>query len=130
MERSLRLEERWFILSKIYQSIPLYFAHWESALFRKEQLDEQFQQVLTGGIATSDDRQFCLLVLEFMAKLNNGHTGFTPRPDLFGPSLGAHAVPVSGEWLVMWSAIEGLVRGDRIVQVDGRTPDDWYEELG
>lgn len=127
---SLRMEERWFMVSKIYQSIPLYFAHWEAALFPKEQLDEQFRQLLAEAVAAADDRQFCLLIMEFMAKLNNGHTGFFPRADLYGQPLGVHAVPFAGEWIVVRSTLEGVVRGDRIEHVEGRTPDDWYEELG
>ncbi|WP_158606873.1 S41 family peptidase [Paenibacillus ginsengarvi] len=129
MEQTMPMEQKWFILSKVFQSIPLYFAHWEAALFRKEQLDEQYRELLAACIAADDEKSFTLLMMQFMAKLNNGHTGFFPNLKQRGEPLGLHATPVRDAWLVTRSMLDGVVCGDRVCLVDGRSPDNWYEEL-
>ncbi|MEF3313595.1 S41 family peptidase [Paenibacillus sp. GYB004] len=128
-EAAMKVEDKMWIVSKVFQSIPLYFAHWEDASFPKEELDERYKELIAQAAAADTERQFSLQMIEFMAKLNNGHTNFSPKPSLYGAPIGVYALPFRGEWIVRDSSIEGLVPGDKVERVEGKTPDQWYCDL-
>lgn len=128
-EAAMKVEDKMWIVSKVFQSIPLYFAHWEDASFPKEELDERYKELIAQAAAADTERQFALLMIEFMAKLNNGHTNFSPKPSVYGAPIGVYALPVGEEWIVRDSTIEGIVPGDKIERVEGKTPDQWYGDL-
>lgn len=128
-ETAMKAEDKVWIVSKVFQSIPLYFAHWEDALFPKEELDDQYKELIGQAVATDTERQFSLLMIEFMAKLNNGHTNFSPNLSMYGAPIGVYALPIGEEWIVRDSSIEGIVPGDKVERVEGKTPDQWYSDL-
>lgn len=39
----MEMKEKLFIASKIYQSIPIYFAHWENSFIKKDELDSALE---------------------------------------------------------------------------------------
>jgi hypothetical protein len=70
------LEDRMFMVSKTYEAIALYFAHWEDSSFGPEELDQVYRGFLKRAIETESRKDFVLLMMEFVGLLNNGHSGF------------------------------------------------------
>jgi carboxyl-terminal processing protease len=129
MDDTPSLEERGYILSKVFQSIPLYFAHWEDATIGKGQLDAAFQRLLNEALLCNDRKRFSLLLMAFMAKLNNGHTRFRDSYFMAMPPLGMALRPVDDRWLVIASDLPQLQAGDVIQRIEGKAIEAWYEEL-
>lgn len=129
MEGTLSLEERGYILSKVFQSIPLYFAHWEDATIGKGQLDAAFQALLGEALPCDNRKRFSLLLMAFMAKLNNGHTRFRDARFRELPPAGMALRPVDDRWLVIASDLPQLQVGDVIQRIEGKAIEAWYEEL-
>src|SRR5258707_6628244 len=91
-QTKIPVEERLWVASKIYASIPIYFAHWQNV--RDLDLDAAYKEYLKGVMAADTRWDFDLLTKEFVARLKNGHTGFD---DLFlngsgGPPVGIAAL--------------------------------------
>src|SRR5438309_11759580 len=102
-QTKIPLEERLWVASKIYASIPIYFAHWQGV--RDLDLDAAYKEYLKGATSAETRWDFDLLTLEFMARLKNGHTDFS---DSFlskaGRSpVGFSAALVEGKWIVLES---------------------------
>jgi len=129
MEGTLSLEERGYILAKVFQSIPLYFAHWEGAAIGKEQLDAAFQALLGEALPCEDRRRFSLLLMAFMAKLNNGHTRFRDPYLMEAPPVGMALRPVDDRWTVVGSGLPQLQVGDVIERIEDDPIQAWYDEL-
>jgi len=123
------LEERGYILAKVFQSIPLYFAHWEGAAIGKEQLDAAFQALLGEALPCEDRRRFSLLLMAFMAKLNNGHTRFRDPYLMEAPPVGMALRPVDDRWTVVGSGLPQLQVGDVIERIEDDPIQAWYDEL-
>jgi carboxyl-terminal processing protease len=112
------LEDRLWVASKIYASIPIYFAHWQAA--PDLDLDAAYKDYLKAATAADTRWDFDHLTLEFMARLRNGHTYFW---DSFldkagGPPVGFLAVPIEGKWTVVESYTAKLKIGDVIETID------------
>jgi carboxyl-terminal processing protease len=127
---TMTLEDRIFIASKVYQSITIYFAHWEDSSIKKDKLDEAFQELLNQTINCESKWDFLLLMMEFFAKLNNGHTNFG---DMSFQSrllpLGVTPRLIDNKWAVQNSYVNDLKEGDLILEIDGISVDEWYEKL-
>jgi carboxyl-terminal processing protease len=128
--QTLPLEQRIFILSKTYQSIPLQFAHWRTASYKPEQLDEIYRAFLKRALESESRMDFALLMREFIALLNNGHSWYSDNKVLGSARpLGFSWTNLDGRWAVTRSLIDGLQRGDLIVKINGKSVDDHYREL-
>jgi carboxyl-terminal processing protease len=124
----LSLEERVLVIAKLFQSIPLYFAHWGDARIGEAQLDEAFAALAKDALACVDRRAFSLRVMRFVAQLDNGHTGFLD-PALDGLPLGMAIRPIEGHWTVISSDVPDLRAGDVILDIEGKAMETWYDEL-
>ncbi len=71
-KHELSLEDRMFILSKTYNAIATYFAHWNNV--SGLDLDEAYKSYLPRVISTEDRFDFGLLMMEFIAILRDGHS--------------------------------------------------------
>src|SRR6476659_4965067 len=76
-QTKIPLDERMWVASKIYASIPVYFAHWQGV--GEFDLDAVYREYLKAAVAAESRWDFDLLTLEFLARLKNGHTDFSDR---------------------------------------------------
>ncbi|MCX6825765.1 MAG: hypothetical protein NTV06_00655, partial [candidate division Zixibacteria bacterium] len=128
--QTISLDERVFILSKTYASIPLYFAHWEDAKIKPEQLDSVYHTFLNRAIKTEDRKDFFLLMWEFFGLLNNGHSWY--RDDELNGNplpLGFSCLEMAGQRVVTWSSIQTLKKGDVVVSINDKSIDDYYTDF-
>ncbi len=120
------LEDRLWVASKIYASIPVYFAHWQAA--GTIDLDAAYKKYLATAIGAETRWDFDLATLEFVAMLKNGHTVF--EDDFLqragGRPLGFAADPVNGRWVVRESYLDSLKVGDVIERIDNQSMDDFF----
>ncbi len=125
----ITLAERVHVLAKVYQSIPLYFAHWEDSSIAKGALDAAFQELVEAALAAEGRVCFSLLMTAFLARLNNGHTLFRD-PRLHGrPPLGVLLRPVEGLWTVAASGVAGVTAGDVVRAIEDKPMEAWREDL-
>src|SRR5687768_11552553 len=127
-QTKIALDERLWVASKIYASIPIYFAHWQGA--RDLDLDAAYRDYLK-AVVTADTRwEFDHLTLEFMARLKNGHTAFADRflNSAGGPPIGFRAVPVEGAWTVIEAYGDKLKIGDVIERIDKLPMNQFFAE--
>jgi carboxyl-terminal processing protease len=120
---------RAYVLGKLFQSIPLYFAHWQDALLEKNELDSAFAQVTEEATACQDRRAFSLTVMAFLARLNNGHTRFLDPAINELPPLGISLRPVEERWTIVVSDRRELRPGDVVLRLQDRPMEDWYRDL-
>jgi carboxyl-terminal processing protease len=130
----LRAEEvspgmRAYVLGKLFQSIPLYFAHWQDALLEKDELDSSFARVTEEAMTCQDRRAFSLTVMAFLARLNNGHTRFLDPAINELPPLGISLRPVEERWTIVASDRQELRPGDVVLGLQDRPVEDWYRDL-
>jgi carboxyl-terminal processing protease len=115
----ISLEERAWIASKIYSSIQLYFGHWQAV--PELDLDVAYRQYLAQALASDDRRAFDLATMEFVARLQNGHSGFWDDwLDESEPSLGFMLATSGGRWVVVRSRTDALAVGDVVRLLDGQ----------
>jgi carboxyl-terminal processing protease len=120
---------RAYVLGKVFQSIPLYFAHWQDALLCQDDLDPAFAELADAAMACDDRRCFSLLLMAFLARLNNGHTRFRdPALDAL-PLLGMTFRPVEDRWTVARSSVPDIHAGDVLLQFQDKPVETWYQEL-
>lgn len=96
----LTLDDRIVFASQIYGAIPVYFAHMEGV--PNLELDSEYRAYVNTILKSDSRRDFDLATMEFVAKLENGHTWFGDwwlRKTL-GQSLGFYAHPIGGDWTV------------------------------
>lgn len=120
------LEERVFVASKIFASIPIYFAHWQN--IPGFNLDDAYKNYLAKALVSSDRRDFDLASMEFVASLQNGHTGFWDKwlTEHYARGPGFDARPFGKEWIVTGSSISVLNPGDIIQRIDGKPIEEFY----
>ncbi len=130
MEARLSVDEQCFVLAQIYQAILRYFAHWESSLLPEGDLERAFREVAREALACQGDRRrFGLLLMAFMARLNNGHTRYREPVLEERPPLGMTLRLIEGRWTVTRSGLPGVGPGDLVQGLEGRPVEDWYREL-
>lgn len=122
---TLPLARRAWIAAKVYESVQLYFGHWQGVPTLN--LDSAYRAYLDEALATADRRAFDLASLAFFAKLQNGHTDFSDSWlwQHYGQPLGFDVSRLGEEWVVRDSRTDGLRPGDVIRAVDG-TPIDEF----
>ena len=128
--QTLPLEKRMYILSKTYASIPIQFAHWRNAAYKPEQLDSVYQVFLRRALLTESRKDFALMMREFIALLNNGHTWYNDNA-VFGATLpiGFTWMLLDGQWTITRSVVEGLKPGDIVRNINDKPVDDYFREL-
>ena len=126
---ALTLAQRALILAKIFQAIPLYFAHWQDSELARDGLDAAFADLVEAALPCESRKRFSLLVMAFLARFNNAHTRlFDPYLETL-PPVGMALRPVEGRWTAVRSGYPGLTPGDVILRIEDRSADDWYAEL-
>jgi carboxyl-terminal processing protease len=126
-QTKIALEERLWVASKIYASIPIYFAHWQPV--RDLDLDAAYKDYVRAATTAETRWEFDHLTLEFMARLKNGHTDFwdTFLDKAGGPPVGFAAIPVEGKWTVVETYTDQLKVGDVVERIDGTAMDAFFE---
>lgn len=124
----MEIQEKLIIASKVYQSIPIYFAHWENAFIKKDELDDTYATLLTNILASTTREEFSFLMMEFIAKLNNGHTFFYD-PLLEKSPLGFTIDFINKEWIVTSSSISQLEIGDKIISLQKQPIQSLFQQL-
>lgn len=125
---TLPLERRAWIASKIYASVQAYFGHWEAV--PDLDLDAVYRDYLAEALATTGRFDFDLATLAFMARLENGHSGFADRwlYEVGGRPVGFTARRSANGWVVHTSRIGALQPGDVLRSIDGRPAEDFVME--
>lgn len=125
---SLPLERRAWIASKIYASIQAYFGHWEAV--PELDLDAAYRDYLAEALASPSRFDFDLATLAFMARLENGHSGFADRWlfEVGGRPVGFTARPSSDGWVVHTSRLEALKPGQVLRSIDDRPAETFVQE--
>jgi carboxyl-terminal processing protease len=119
-----------FVLAKVFQAVPRYFAHWESASLQQENLDQAFKTLTADTLACDEDRRcFSLQMMAFLALLNNGHTRFYDPFFSQLPSLGFTLRYLDNQWLITNAAIPGMRVGDAVQEIEGKPVEDWNMDL-
>lgn len=122
---SIPLARRAWIATKVYESVQLYFGHWQGVPTLN--LDSAYRAYLDEAVASADRKAFDLATLAFFATLENGHSDFSDSWlwQHHGQALGFEAAPLGEEWVVRESRTDGLRPGDVIRAVDGTPVDDF-----
>jgi carboxyl-terminal processing protease len=125
---TLPIERRAWIASKIYASIETYFGHWEAV--PALDLDAAYRDYLGEALASPGRFEFDLATLAFMARLENGHSGFADRwlYEVGGPPVGFTARRSADGWVVHTSRIGTLHPGDVVQSIGGRPAEDFVAE--
>jgi carboxyl-terminal processing protease len=121
--------DRLLMASQIYSSIQVYFGHWKG--IPDFDLDLEYERYLQQVLSSEGRRDFDLATMEFLAKLQNGHSGFGD-PWLrsnFGQRLGFLAYPVDGQWVISRSSIPELKPGDVLAKIDDETFPAFYQRI-
>lgn len=121
--------ERGFILSKVLQILTLCFAHWQASKISKADLDSAFRELSEKALGDITRVEFSLLMYEFFARLNNGHTQYRDPLIENCDDIGVNIDRIGGRFLALGGRVPGLVRGDAIVSINGRDIRDWYAEM-
>lgn len=125
----IALADRVLIASQVYAAIPIYFAHWKGV--PNLDLDAEYKACLKAILATDDRREFDVAMMEFVAKLSNGHTWFGDwwLRNTRGQAFGFFAHPIDGRWAVTETSIADLHIGDVIETIDGEPIGAFYRRF-
>ena len=121
--------ERSFILSKVLQILSLCFAHWQASKISKDDLDSAFRELSEKALEDITRVEFSLLMCEFFARLNNGHTQYRDPLIQNCQGIGLSIDRIEGRFVALESRVPGMVRGDAIVSINGRDIEEWYADL-
>lgn len=125
----LSLAERVTILSKSYAAIQMYFAHWQNV--PGLDLDAAYQEALEAGLQTESRREFDLILMEFMARMRNGHTYYNDPwlNDEHGLPLGFDVRSFEGGiWAIQSSEVGGLHPGSVIKRIADHDPEMFFQQ--
>lgn len=124
---TLSLEERVVIASQLYSGIQMYFGHWKGV--PNLDLDKEYARYIQQAIASDSRRDFDLASMEFLATLQNGHSGFGDKwlRDEFGQMIGFYAYPIEGDWAVTKSSIAELPVGEIIAAINDEPFEAFYQ---
>jgi carboxyl-terminal processing protease len=126
---SLPTIDRLLMASQIYSAIQMYFGHWKGV--PDLNLDSEYERYLQQVLSSECRHEFDLTTMEFLAKLQNSHSGFGD-PWLrsnFGQRLGFSAYPIDGQWVISRSSIPGLKPGDALAKIDDETFPAFYQRI-
>jgi carboxyl-terminal processing protease len=123
---TLPLKDRVIIGSRIYSDIQIYFGHWQG--IPGFDLNAEYAAYLDKVLATDDRKTFDLATMAFMAKLQNGHSGFRDPwlQNTYGQQLHFYALPVDGKWVITQSELPELKVGAVITALNGEPFESFY----
>jgi carboxyl-terminal processing protease len=122
------IEERSWMLGKLYLQIAEYFAHWEDASFSRDQLDDVYRACLQEGLAATNRHNFVEVMRRWVGRLNNGHSWCYDSQFKAGSQLGFQMERMEEGWVVIRSLVNEVAKGDVIEFIDGYTPEEWMEK--
>ncbi len=125
----LPVKVRRSMLTQVCRATKQHFAHWEDAAISPEQLDEAFITLKREALTCANREQFSLLLMAFLARLNNGHTRWRDPAFEAHPPLGMRLRLIEGRWMVIASGIAELRAGDVILNIAGKPIETWYSDL-
>ncbi|MBN1786744.1 MAG: hypothetical protein JW825_07155 [Candidatus Methanofastidiosa archaeon] len=122
----LSLNDRIYISSKIYQLLHGHFAHWYG--LSQDKFEEDYRTLIDDVTDTDDRYSFDMHMMEFLAKLRNGHTWFSDNwlNRNFNQAMPIEVVYDFGKWVIYRSAIGGIVPGMTIDNINGVTLEEYY----
>lgn len=123
------LVERVSMLSKVYATIRYCFAHWHT--IPDFDLEAAYQSALEAGLETADRRDFGLVMMRFLAQLQNGHSMYSdgwlwdnaaqPFPFLL--------VYLDNQWVVRESFVAEIRAGDVVSAINGQETEAFYQQV-
>ena len=125
---TIGLSDRVLIASQLYGGIQLYFGHWKG-LPSDFDLEKQYAAYVNKIIASDRRLDFDLASMEFLASLQNGHSGFSDKwmRDKFGQRIGLYAYPIDDERVITRSSVSELGVGEIIDAIEGEPFDMLYQ---
>jgi len=125
-DQTLPVKERVSVASHIFADVQIFFGHWEG--IPNFDLNAEYSAYLDKVLASSSRKAFDFATLEFMAKLQNGHSGFRDAwlQDTYGQQLNFYAYPVDGQWVVTRSELSDLKVGDVLAALNGEPFESFY----
>jgi carboxyl-terminal processing protease len=125
---TVSLNDRVLIASQLYAGVQMYFGHWKG-LPSEFDFEKRYADYVSKIIGSDSRREFDLASMEFVASLENGHSGFTDKwmRDKFGQKIGFYAYPIDNEWVITRSSISNLSVGDVIAAIDGEPFESFYQ---
>lgn len=122
------LDKRVFIISKAYSLIQSHFAHWQGV--PDLDLDEIYKNFLTQVLNSSTRFEFDLIMMEFLANLENGHSWFVDKwlNKNYTGSIGFKFIPIEDKWVITKSIIDEIHPGDVITKIDNEDFYLFYEQ--
>ncbi|WP_304457786.1 S41 family peptidase [Alicyclobacillus sendaiensis] len=127
MEREVSLEDRLWMVGKMFAMVERYFAHWEDALIPPDAWDGEYAACIGEAIRASTRQDFERLMRRIVAKLGNRHTWFRDALTVRG-GLGLRLRRLRESWYVVESAHEAVRPGAAVVTLNERTPAEWMDE--
>lgn len=126
-DKTLPLKDRILVASRIYSDIQIYFGHWQG--IPGFDLNSAYAAYLDKVLASDSRKAFDLATMEFMAKLQNGHSGFRDPwfQNTYGQQLHFYALPVEGKWVVTESELPDLKIGTVIIALNGEPFESFYQ---
>lgn len=126
----LSVEERAWLLGRLYRNISEYFAHWEDAAFTHDQMDNIYREWLDVGLKLDERRDFMDFLRKCMTGLRNGHSWCTDATAYEGGAkLGFLLEKIDGQWIVVDSEVPEVKVGYVMESIDGHTPDEWMKKF-
>ena len=121
------LEERIYILSKTFNIIEAYFAHWQA--IPKLDIDRLFKTYIKKVINAKSRYEFDLLMMELIGSLKNGHSWYYDEWLIknYGQSLGFVLFYLDNEWVVYKSELNNLRPGDVVKKINGEDFEDFFQ---
>lgn len=115
---TVTLERRTWIASRIYASVQAYFGHWEAV--PELDFETAYRDYLSEVLEADSRFAFDLATLEFLARLQNGHTGFSDGwlSEAGGKPVGFTARRAGDVWVVHDSQVGDLEPGQVIRLID------------
>jgi carboxyl-terminal processing protease len=109
--------KRLAVAERIHALAQQYFAHWEGV--ERGDIEAAFDRYRAEATASTDEKQFQLATLRFVAALRNGHTQFIDERADARP-LKFRLIDAGREWMVFASQQAGLPRGAIVQTIDGK----------
>ncbi|HPR42150.1 MAG TPA: S41 family peptidase [Candidatus Methanofastidiosa archaeon] len=124
---TIPLNIRSYVISKTYHSVLEYFAHWDSKAY--DTFENDYISLIDQAIEMEERFSFDMLMMEFLSKLNNGHTWFSDGWLLrnFNQALPIEFGYISGKWVVLRSAVEGIRPGSIIETINNLPFEEFYD---
>ncbi|MCL6488632.1 MAG: hypothetical protein K6T76_06805 [Alicyclobacillus mali] len=127
MERAVSLEDRLWMVGKMFAMVERYFAHWEDSYIQPDAWDNRYSTYLQEATRFPTRRDFERMMQRLVAQLGNRHTWFRDTLTV-REGLGLRLRRLRESWYVVESAHEAVRPGAAVVTLNERTPAEWMDE--